>query len=50
MAQMDRRTRFDSNLAGSTAELIEKYPYFEQQFLYFIKPLIAFSQSKLSEL
>lgn len=50
MAQMDRRTRFDSNLAGSTAELIEKYPYFEQQFLNFIKPLTAFSQSKLSEL
>jgi acyl carrier protein phosphodiesterase len=50
MAQMDKRTRFDSNLAGSTAELIEKYPYFEQRFLSFIKPLIAFSQSKLSEL
>lgn len=50
MAQMDKRTRFDSNLASSTAELNEKYPYFEQQFLNFIKPLIAFSQSKLSEL
>ena len=50
MAQMDKRTRFDSNLASSTAELNEKYPYFEQQFLNFIKPLIDFSQSKLSEL
>jgi len=48
LAQMDRRTRFDSNLVGSMVELIEKYDYFEQQFFNFIQPLIAFSKSKLS--
>ena len=50
MAQMDKRTRFDSNLALSTNELVEKYPYFELQFLNFIKPLIAFSKLKTTQL
>ena len=50
MAQMDKRTRFDSNLALSTNELVEKYSYFELQFLNFIKPLIAFSKLKTTQL
>jgi hypothetical protein len=50
MGQMDKRTRFDSNLALSTNELVEKYPYFESQFLNFIKPLIAFSKLKTTQL
>ncbi|MDA7778088.1 ACP phosphodiesterase [Flavobacteriaceae bacterium] len=50
MAQMDRRTHFHSNLSGSTAELVEKYTYFEGHFLNFMNPVIAFSKNKISEL
>lgn len=50
LAQMDKRTRFDSNLAGSTTELIEKYSYFEDHFLNFMNPLTAYSKLKLSQL
>jgi acyl carrier protein phosphodiesterase len=50
LAQMDNRTSFNSNLADSTADLIEKYSYFESQFLAFIKPLIAFTKIKLIQL
>jgi acyl carrier protein phosphodiesterase len=50
LAQMDKRTRFNSNLAGSTTELIEKYSYFEDHFLNFMNPLIVFSKQQLSQL
>ena len=50
MTQMEKRTSFDSNLGRSTTELIEKYPYFEEQFLNFIRPLIAFSKMKINQL
>ena len=33
LLQMDKRTRFDSNLANSTTELVEKYSYFQNNFL-----------------
>ena len=50
LAQMDLRTRFNSNLAGSTIELEEKYAYFENHFLNFMDPLIEFSKSKTNAL
>lgn len=50
LKQMEKRTRFESNLAKSTTELVEKYSYFENQFFNFIKPLIAFSKIKLTQL
>ena len=50
MTQMEKRSSFDSNLGRSTNELIEKYPYFEEQFLNFINPLIAFSKIKITQL
>ena len=50
MEQMDRRTRFDSNLAASATQLIEKYSYFQSQFLEFMPQVISFSKQKLAQL
>ena len=50
MTQMDKRTRFDSNLANSTTELVEKYSYFQNNFLDFMQDLIRFSKLKTLEL
>ena len=50
MIHMDKRTRFHSNFGKSTDELIQKYPYFENQFLKFIKPIITFSKLEASQL
>lgn len=50
MVQMDKRTRFDSNLAGSTIQLVEKYSYFQSQFLKFMPQVISFSKKKLAQL
>jgi acyl carrier protein phosphodiesterase len=47
---MDKRTRFDSNLANSTTELVEKYSYFQNNFLDFMQDLIRFSKLKTLEL
>jgi acyl carrier protein phosphodiesterase len=50
LLQMDKRTRFDSNLANSTTELVEKYSYFQNNFLDFMQDLIRFSKLKTLEL
>ena len=50
LLQMDKRTRFDSNLANSTTELVEKYSYFQNNFLDFMQDLIRFSKLKTMEL
>ena len=50
LLQMDKRTRFDSNLANSTTELVEKYSYFQNNFLDFMQDLIRFSKLKILEL
>lgn len=50
MEQMDRRTRFDSNLAASATQLIEKYSYFQSQFSKFMPQVISFSKQKLAQL
>jgi acyl carrier protein phosphodiesterase len=50
MTQMDKRTRFDSNLAGSTTQLVEKYSYFQSQFLKFMPQVISYSKQKLAQL
>jgi acyl carrier protein phosphodiesterase len=50
MTQMDKRTRFDSNLADSATQLVEKYSYFQSQFLKFMPQVISFSKQKLEQL
>ena len=50
LLQMDKRTRFDSNLANSTTELVEKYSYFQNNFLDFMQDLIRLSKLKTLEL
>jgi len=50
MNQMDKRTSFNSNFRESTTELIEKYSYFENHFLKFIKLIITFCKLKSSQL
>ena len=50
MTQMDKRTRFDSNLAGSATQLVEKYSYFQSQFLKFMPQIISYSKQKLAQL
>jgi acyl carrier protein phosphodiesterase len=50
MTQVDKRTRFDSNFAGSTRQLVEKYSYFQSQFLKFMPQVISFSKQKLAQL
>ena len=50
LLQMDKRTRFDSNLVNSTTELVEKYSYFQNNFLDFMQDLIRFSKLKTLEL
>jgi len=44
LLQMDKRTRFDSNLANSTTELVEKYSYFQNNYLDFMQDLFRFSK------
>ena len=50
MTQMDKRTRFDSNLADSATQLVEKYSYFQSHFLKFMPQVILFSKQKLAQL
>ena len=50
MTQMDKRTRFDSNLADSATQLVENYSYFQSHFLKFMPQVISFSKQKLAQL
>ncbi|RZJ68221.1 MAG: DUF479 domain-containing protein [Flavobacterium sp.] len=50
LTQMDQRTRNDSKMRFSTAELKEFYADFENEFTTFFEDLRAFASQKLSEL
>ena len=48
LSQMERRTKFPSNLAAATEDLRQKYPYFEGRFFEFMIELISFTKNKLA--
>ena len=48
LSQMERRTKFPSNLAAATEDLHQKYPYFEGRFFEFMTELISFTKNKLA--
>jgi len=48
LSQMERRTKFPSNLAAATEDLLQKYPYFEDRFFEFMIELISFTKNKLA--
>jgi acyl carrier protein phosphodiesterase len=50
LKQMEQRTRFPSNLAASTEDLVEKYSYFQGHFFKFMKEVIAFTKTKTNDL
>ena len=50
LKQMEQRTRFPTNLAASTEDLVEKYSYFQGHFFEFMKEVIAFTKTKTNDL
>jgi len=48
LSQMEQRTKFPSNLAAATTDLLQKYPYFEGRFFEFMTELISFTKNKLA--
>lgn len=50
LKQMEERTKFHSNLGGSTADLKQNYTYFETHFFEFMGELIAFTKTKTNPL
>lgn len=50
LEQMERRTKFHSNLGASTEELKQNYAYFEGHFFEFMGELISFTKTKTNHL
>jgi len=48
LSQMEQHTKFPSNLAAATTDLLQKYPYFEGRFFEFMTELISFTKNKLA--
>ena len=44
--QMEKRTKFPSNLAASIQELKQNYEYFQSHFFQFMKEIIVFTKTK----
>ena len=48
--QMEKRTKFPSNLSASIEELNLNYEYFQAQFFQFMKEIIEFTKIKIKDL
>jgi acyl carrier protein phosphodiesterase len=48
--QMEKRTKFPSNLAASIQELKQNYEYFQSHFFQFMKEIIVFTKTKTKDL
>lgn len=48
--QMEKRTKFPSNLAASIQELEQNYEYFQTHFFQFMKEIIEFTKTKTKDL
>ena len=50
LSQMEKQTKFNSNLGTSVRDLTENYEYFEIRFFQFMKEIIKFAKTKIKDL